>query len=250
MSEKENVLVFLESLKFYLYGDLNLFEKLCNDAEGIESLQTKIQSRIGDTETPIDNNTCNKSNVESPITSSAVVTTTTTTETTKSPSHDYVLKSEPLIFRSTIPHILTIFSTIDLVGFLLGNLNMNEPTTTKNVKKFFCDLEKPSEKEIEFLTLIYRHGMSHTYFPKKQLGIKAHSSNPKSELFFVEMDVIVLNANYLIELTKNRLESVLINPPTIINMENQFQKLIKHDESIMVKEGFDIEKFKLSLPKI
>ena len=251
MNANEDVLLFLESLKVYLYGDLALFEKLCSEAESIESLQKGSQSKMEDVEALTGGIICDTSNVKPPITSSAVVTTTTTTtETTKSPDHEYVLENRSMIFRSTIPHVLSIFATIDLVGFLLGELNPNVPTTAKNIEMFFKGFTKPSENDVKLLTILFRHGMSHTYFPKKQLGVKAHSSNPENELFFVENDVIVLNVNHLIQLTKNKLESVLKDTSLIANMKKQFQKLINHENSNIAKLGFDFDSFKNSLYKV
>ncbi len=249
MSTQEDVVIFLENLKTYLYGDLALFEKLCNEAEIAECSQKDSQSKVRSNEISIGDILCHESNSSTPITSSmGVTTTTTTTQTTQASGSEFSLKSNPIVFRSTIPHILSIFSTIDLVGFLLSKLKVKPAQTLKRVKEFFKNNSSISENDIELLILYYRHGMSHTYFPKKQLGIKAHSTNPKDELFFLEKDMIVLNANYLIELTRTKLESVLNDSSLTANMRMQFQKLIEHDNSNIA--GLNIDSFKLSLRKV
>jgi hypothetical protein len=253
MNTKEEVVVFLEGLKTYLYGDLALFEKLCSDAEDEErkritekeqKSETQKETIIGSfsdiVESPV-----NYTSSESPITTSS-----TTIQTTQPPGLTFSQFKDLNIYRSTIPHILTILGTNDLVGYLLGDWELRPTPTKRNMKKFFSHLTKPSETDIDYLTFFYRHGMAHTYFPKKKLGIKAHITNPKNELFFVENEIIILNANYLIELTKARLELILADTSLITNMKTQFQKLIDFDNSEMTRMRIDLETFKSSLPNI
>lgn len=252
MKPKEEVVVFLEGLKTYLYGDLKLFEKLCSDAEKKENerleenRKKKSETEIGglqDSRTVPQYYTASNSANSSPLPS-------TTSQTTKNPTFDYSIFEDPNIYRSTIPHILTVLATNDLVGFLLGDWGTTPTPTTKNMKKFFSHVNDPSEADVTFLTFFYRHGMAHSYFPKKKLGIKAHSTNPPKKLFFLEEGIIVLNADYLIELTKERLEGVLKDTSLIPNMKIQFEKLEAHDTSKMSSMGIDLETFKNGLTAI
>jgi len=92
--------------------------------------------------------------------------------------------------------------------------------------------------------------MAHTFFPKNKFGIKAHSTNPKNKLFFLENDTIVLNANYLIELTRQRLEDALYDKTLYNNLKEQFLKLEENDNKKIKGLQPDIETFKKGLLKI
>jgi len=253
MDSKEEVIVFLEGLKNYLFGDLVLFEKLCSDAEEEEKKRISEKEQKSEHQQDITIGSLSDA-IGSPLnytsSQSPITTSSTGIQTTQAPGLTLPLYKDSTIYRSTIPHILSILGTNDLVGYLLGDWELSPPPTKRNMKKFFSHIAKPSETDIDYLTFFYRHGMSHTYFPKKQLGIKAHSTNPINELFFVENDVIILNANFLIELTKSRLESILSDDSLISNMKTQFQKLITFDNLKMTSDGFDLARFKSTLPKI
>lgn len=203
MAEKEDVIIFLEEVRNYLYGDLENFKRLCEEAEEKEA-------------------------------SNPACGLTTTLQTTLSPNFDYQGLKEALFYRSTIPHILSVFSTIDLVGFLLSNRSVIPVKIEDNFKLFF--LESISERYIKFLTFFYRNGMSHTFFPKKRFGISAHSSN-KDTLFLIEKETIVLNVSYLIKITKIQLDLILMNTSLINNMQKQFVELENYDN----KKTNDIE---------
>lgn len=233
-------MIFLDGVKAYLYGDLSNFDRLCKEAEEREEEERKkvstSQSKKGNV------NYTNSFDPNIPNTS------TTSKQTTSLPNSVDSLDKETIFFRSTIPHILTVLSTNDLVGFLLGDLPVSPTNTVENLKKFFSDSIK--EFEIKYLNFFYRHGMVHTFFPKNKFGINAHSSNPKNTLFFSENDTIVLNANYLIELTKQRLEVVLSDKTKYDNMKNQFLKLVDYDNVKIKKLQPDIETFKKWLQMI
>ena len=212
MVEKEDVIIFLEEVRNHLYGDLENFKKLCEEAEVKEG-----------------------SNPSNGL--------TTTSQTTLSPNFRYQEQKESLFYRSTIPHILSVFSTIDLLGFLLGNSSVKNSILEEKFNTFFSNIL--TDKEISCLTFFYRNGMSHTFFPKKRFGISAHSSN-KDNLFFVDCETIVLNANYLIKITKERLDLILRDKSLINKLQNQFKKLEIHDDN-KIKGKIDLESFKEEL---
>jgi hypothetical protein len=102
---------FLNSLKTYLYGDLDTFRKICNDIEQNKS-------------TP-------KTYPEPHITASnaagvSLTTPTTTVQTTiaegqfSTSGYGNLYATGQNHFRSTIPHALAVFSAIDLLGYLIG----------------------------------------------------------------------------------------------------------------------------------
>jgi len=223
MNNKVEVIVFLEKVRTFLYGDLSNFEKLCKEAEEQENVKEKKMIIAAE-----------NSNITD--------TTTTTIQTTLFPNSFQNLESETLFFRSTIPHALAVLSVADLVGFLLGDLPVSPTNTVENLKKFFPD--GITEAEIKYLNFFYRNGMVHTFFPKNKFGIKAHSSNPKNTLFFPENDIIVLNANYLIELTQQSLEILFNDKTKYNNMKNQFLKLENHDNRRINQLQPDIDTFK------
>ena len=212
MAKKEDVVIFLEEVRNYLYGDLENFKRLCEEAEEKEV-------------------------------SNPAFGLTTTINTTLSPNFNYQEQKQALFYRSTIPHILSVFSTIDLVGFLLGNSSVVKSNIEEKFKLFFSD--KVSDKEISYLTFFYRNGMSHTFYPKKRFGISAHSSN-EDNLFFIKNDIIILNANFLIKIFKIQLDLLLMDISLINNMQEQFIKLEDHDNS-KIKGKIDLESFKEEL---
>ena len=62
--------------------------------------------------------------------------------------------------------------------------------------------------------------------------------------------MIVLNANYLIEITKQRFDFALTDSTSIFNIKNQFSKLEKHDDNEIKNRNLNIEEFKISLHNI
>lgn len=213
MKNKNDVITFLNAVKDSLYGDLENFDRLCKEAEEQEKYLKVDSDKIESHVTP----------------------RTTTTQTTSSGNFSKSGSIEEIKYRSTIPHMMAVFSTIDLVGFLLGNSKV-KANSEIFITKFFemLDIETyKSYKEQDIykkLALIYRNGMAHSFFPKKKYGISADSRNPDI-LFYLDKDIEVLNAQYLIKLTKEVLENVLSKDSLIENMQFQFKELLKHDES-------------------
>ena len=212
MAEKEDVIIFLEEVRNHLYGDLENFKRLCEEAEVKEG-----------------------SNPSSGL--------KTTSQTTFPPNFKYQEQKESLLYRSTIPHILSVFSTIDLIGFLIGNLPVTPTKIEENFNMFFS--ECIPKIDIKYLTFFYRNGMAHTFFPKKKFGISAHSLN-EDTLFLIEKETIVLNASYLIKIFKIQLDLLLMDTSLINNMQEQFIKLENHDNG-KITGKIDLESFKEEL---
>lgn len=212
MKKNEEAIIFLEGVRKHLYGDLENFERICEEAEMKEA----------------SNISCSP---------------TTTSQTTLAPDFIYSKTEKNLFYRSTIPHILSVFSTIDLVGFLLGDWSVVPTKTEDNFNKFFSN--DITELNVKYLTFFYRNGMTHTFYPKKKFGISAQSSND-DYLFLMENDTVVLNANYLIKITKKRLNLILKDASLIDNIKNQFIKLEEHDNT-KITGKMDLEAFKKEL---
>lgn len=158
--------------------------------------------------------------------------------------------AEPLteiVYRSTIPHVLAVLAAIDIVGYLISD-RKDAKETAMNIKDFLID-KVDNENELNCLIFLFRHGMSHSFFPKKKVAIKAHSTNPKSSLFFIDSNsVLTLNANFIIEIMKEKFDSIIRNEELFPKMEKQFQKLQEADEKKLTnKYNLDIEKFKEQL---
>ena len=215
MAEKEDVIIFLEEVRNHLYGDLENFKKLCEEAEVKEG--------------------SNSSNG-----------LTTNPQTTLSPNFKYQEQKESLFYRSTIPHILSVFSTIDLVGFLLGNSSVGNSKIEEKFNAFFSN--NLTDKEISYLTFFYRNGMAHTFFPKNRFGISAHSLK-EDTLFSVNGEIIDLNANYLIKITKERLDLILKDEALINDLQNQFIRLKEHDDKEIANRKIDFDNLKKQLNK-
>lgn len=184
---------YLIYLRKYLLGDLEKFQKLCKEAEEEEK---------------------EKSN--SPVNEEIV-------SYTKFPYSFEFIHGDPVIARSTIPHPVTLFATIDLLGFLTRN-GSNYAKTVENFKSFFSSISQPiNQIEIEVLVKVYRHGTIHSYFPKLNMEISCHSKNPSNKVFFKgSTGDLVLNVNYLLSIVEERLDDIIDDSSLYPNMEAQY----------------------------
>lgn len=226
MSYKDTqVYQYLKYLEAYLVGDINTFHEVCEacerkeNTEKKESSKTAITSSLGE-------------GLKDTISTESSTTTTYTTvmpEANHSTSGGNVFDIDtlPKYFRTTIPNTLTLFSTVDLVGFLIGK--GAEGDTTGNFNQFF-DGQGIIVEEMNVLIKVFRHGMTHGYFPKLNLGISYHTSNAGKKMFFNENGNLILNVNQLEDVVLNRLSEIMENESLYANMENQYQKLIGNYE--------------------
>jgi hypothetical protein len=220
MKNENDVNTFLNAVKDSLYGDLENFDRLCKEAEEQENYLKENSEKIES----------KKINYVTPL--------TTTTQTTSSGYFSKSRSIEEIKYRSTIPHMMAVLSTIDLIGFLLDQSRAVRPNAEKYISNFFSlqnnsnqnnYIHKDSYKK---LAIIYRNGMAHYFFPKRKFKISAHSKNPK-ELFFFEEGVEVLNANHLIDASKELFDKVILDSSLHDNMEMQFKLVLKAEEDIM-----------------
>jgi hypothetical protein len=159
---------------------------------------------------------------------------------------------KPQLFRSTIPHILAVFGAMDIVGYLISDAP-NAEDTTGNILKFL-ETEITDSDTLKCLIFICRHGMGHSFFPKKRIAIKAHSSNPKSVLFFIDRDeTLTLNADYLIEVFIKRFNEIILKTDDYEKMNEKFKELEESDDLKLGNPNkilsFDFEAFKSTLSK-
>jgi len=136
--------------------------------------------------------------------------------------------------RCTLPTLYntqTLFSIIDILGYL----NRNEPdfsATSKNFIEFFNHQTTLDPLELRLLTKVYRHGITHTYFPKLNMELSYHSSNPQGKFFFISTNGnLVLNVNALIPVVKNRIQSIIDDSSLYSNMQNQYSVMVNNYES-------------------
>jgi hypothetical protein len=197
-----NVYRFLNDQYQYLTGDLKTFHKVCEDIENQET-QQGINSYA----------TCSLFQPNS-------ISSTTSTETTRNPADNKKL------YRLTIPITLSLFATIDSVGFLSGD-NENADATEKNFKEFFKQSPiSVSIKDVELINYIYRQGLSHIYFPKLNLGISYHSKNP-AELIFRSFDgYLTLNVNILEKIVVETFALFKEKKELYEKMERKYEDLI------------------------
>lgn len=213
-----NVYRFLNYQYEYLAGDLHVFHKICEEAENREK-QISIAN--------------------SPITSSASpdtnVSPTTTTETTRNPADN------TKIYRLTIPVTLSLFATIDSVGFLSGE-NPKSDNTEKNFKEFFKQSPTTvSNEDVELINYVFRQGLSHIYFPKLNLGISYHSKNPAEKLIFkATSGYLTLNVNMLEKIVIETFELIKEKKELYDKMEKKYNDLIN---GYMEKDGEKISNY-------
>jgi hypothetical protein len=215
--ETTNVYKFLNDQYEYLTGDLKVFHGICEEAERNETYSTT------------------SSQLTSSVSQPRSISPTTTTETTRNPSDNIKF------YRLTIPVTLSLFATIDSLGFLSGD-NERPQDTEKNFKEFFS--QSPihvSNKDAELIIYVFRQGLSHVYFPKLNLGISYHSKNPDSKLILKSSNgYLTLNVNMLEKIVVNTFEEIKEKRELYQKMERKYQDLInKYQE----KDGDKISNY-------
>lgn len=214
MKEGTQVFKYLSHLVTYLNGDLENFHKMCEEIEmeerKSEILETEITKSFDDSETT------------KPVGISSKFSNYGVSGFDGSRS-----KNIPPYYRSTTPHTLLLFSTIDILGYLIRP-DGNERQTTKNFEEFFKGTL--SDIFLDFLIVVVRHGVTHSFFPKLDVGISYHSTNLDKDLFFKENNgVIIINVNILEKLVIEKVDDIFENGD-YSNMENQYNKMISNYE--------------------
>jgi hypothetical protein len=209
---------YLSYLEHYLIGDLSAFHKVCEKAEKIEN----------DSTSPITASNRGSMYAEPEQRTSSLSTSKTTKYPGDDPTHYFSLgNNNDDIFRLTIPISLTLFATVDCVGYLSGS-NADPIKTNENFKEFFKQSTIPvSEAESVFLNQVFRQGLTHLYFPKLGLGISYHSRNPLAKLFFRNGNgLLILNVNKLEEIVISTFKSIKENDSLYPQMQIRYQTLI------------------------
>lgn len=209
--QNTDVYRYLIYLQEYLLGDLEVFHRIASEAEIKEDALSKQSTNRG----------C-LSFSRQPIT-----TSTTTSQTTQYPYSFAAMFGKSIISRLTIPNAAALFSTIDILGFLTRT-GHDYTTTHKNVTEFFAH---PSTNlnsgELSVLLNVYRHGMTHNYFPKLNVEISYRSDNPPEKLFFKSRSGgLILNVNRLESLTVNRLDEIIRDISLYPHMDSQFSIMV------------------------
>lgn len=199
--QQTEVYVYLRSQLDYLKGDLEVFHKICDEAEKKE-FQTNsdpVTSLAGD---PI------------PLSPSVTV------QTTQNPADGQK------VYRMTIPMTLALFAAVDSIGYLLAD-HTRSIATNENFLAFFNILDsRPAQKHIELLNFIFRQGLSHLYFPKLNMGISYHRSNPEPLINKNADGMLILNVVTLEKLVLEVFGQVIQNSALYPKMQQRYQILI------------------------
>ena len=188
---------YLRNLQDYFLGDIREFEKLCTQIE-LEEMERAPNFNKGSMYDPrlYEEFHRNKS-----------------------------INSSDRFFRLTIPITLSLFSAVDVIGFLISENRPGE--TEKNFISFFDKSARPLKvDEVILLNRIFRQGLTHVYFPKLNFGVKFHSTNPTGKLFFKNKDEMVfLNVNLLKDIVVSTVQTIVDNA-LYLTMERKYRELI------------------------
>jgi hypothetical protein len=129
--------------------------------------------------------------------------------------------------RLAIPIALTTFSILDIIGSLIKERNSIKKNGDKGIKEnltsaftyFYSDTIKI--KNFGMVINLYRHGMSHLFFPK---GVGIHNTNKVSNIITSDGEIYNFNvnpfANKLIKklddydkIIKDNWENIVLNYP-------------------------------------
>jgi len=234
--EKVKIVInFIENLMSYFEGDYKNFIKGCelieknekkliitgSNSANMQPFDTKgAYNNINNVKTPITHNITNLNNIPP----------TTTMQTTQAPVNntEYV---KIINYRSTIPHALSIFAVIDFIGFLIGKNKYIKFGTKLNIENFLQEMSiNVTEKNI--LLEFFRHGLVHTYFPKGELSIAAHSKFPLDKIFIKINNKLTLNINALMYQVKETVKKILDDKVKKQQMKIQFDIYTKANEKI------------------
>lgn len=214
MKEGTQVYKYLKHLITYLKGDLGNFHEMCEKIEleenNSENLETPITQSYGGSE----------SNTIPVVTSSRFSSHGT------SGYDGHGVRDIPPYFRSTTPHTLLLFSTIDVFGYLIRQ-NGNETQTKLNFEEFLRG--EISDDYLDFLYVVVRHGLTHSFFPKLDVSISYHSTNIGKDLFFKDNGCITINVNFLEKLVIKKVDDIFENGD-YVNMEIQYNNMISNYE--------------------
>jgi hypothetical protein len=229
--EKTEVFEYLQSLKIYAYGDLQLFHELSKNAELLEN-NSNPQLQITQSSAPTSG--IHGEHDDSPGIPDTIYSTGNNSSTTQNHSTQIFrgsLYAPPPIsveFRATIPFTLMMFACMEMLGYL-AKQNGKARNTEENIKHFFSYVAiNIAESDILLLVRTYRHGLAHNYFPKLNQAISYHSSNPLSALFFklAGIDTKILDVNFLELCFRIGLEKISKDPSLFETMTIQYTRLI------------------------
>lgn len=250
---EKRVRAFLENLQTYLYGDLDTFNRLCEDSERLNGGLSGTAGNQGTSSFAPHPDSVKEPVSNPPTTYTGIGAGTTGISGYDSLSTNFFPYGKTP-FTCTIPHTLAVLAAMDILGYLIGELD-NAGDTGENIKLFLKEKVTDIE-ELNCLIFISRHGMSHSFFPKKEVSIKVNSKNPKNDLFFVDTnDSITLNVNYLIEILKSKFDQIMgLDENAFLKMEKQLEKLEKKDDIKLKDPNYiyklDLGSFKLKLKKV
>jgi hypothetical protein len=230
--EKTEVYQFLESLKTYAYGDLELFHALAENAEQAENVspQAHITHSLQSSMKQPDSN----DGIIPEFTNSGTSSSTTTLKSTAySKGSMFAPVPTSQSFRATIPFTMMILTCMEMVGYLVRK-NGVAGQTAKNIKVFFSHVPVNIKKaDIDFLVNVFRHGLAHNYFPKLGHAVSYHSKNPQNNLFYFPTDGAkkTLDVNFLEIASRIGLDGISRDPALYETMDLQYRRLIQSYET-------------------
>jgi|GEM_PF-1535010 len=238
---RPEVKLFLDSLRNYLYGDLKTFRKICDEIEAEENREKK---------TAIPHVTESNSAGTPGISRSVTYETTSPSGNAGTSGYETLNQKHIGVYRSTIPHALAVLAAIDILGYLISS-EPNAGATARNIEKFLAG-KVTNQDQLNCLVFIYRHGMSHSFFPKGKIAIAAHSSLEGKELFYRDSnDLITLNVNALISIMVDKFDKIMADTSIHGNIETQFDKLEAEDQQKLIdRYHLDLGSFAMSLKRI
>ncbi len=195
------VFYYLKLTEYYLTGDLKEIKSICEKAEETD-IKLNIQPRFS-------------------ISGLYPRLITKNSFPTENP--------ESGIFRLTLPIASVLFSTLDFLGYLIGD-NDNARNTKENFNEFFkyaLNLNfTVADDEIEIINSVFRQGVAHTYLPKLNAGISYYSGNPNDKLFLNEIgSTLVLNLRHLETIVMTVLRNVIDNTDLAEKVETRYVSL-------------------------
>ncbi len=140
-----------------------------------------------------------------------------------------------------IPQLLSLFSVMELWGYLL---NHEEKAEQKQRIFFFIERFMPSVgASREALLSLVRHGISHLYFPRYIAISKYTPEEASNSLFFLEeSNKVVLNINHFTKLVKYALFAVR----DVLRTYEHIEKIYERLKIIEERDGLEFRKINKS----
>lgn len=150
------------------------------------------------------------------------------TFTTRDVTNPY-LDFDPRTARCAVPMAMSLFATINFIGYLIEPKNANN--FEQKLKAFleYADKQFPMEEQ-KVLSSIYRNGMMHGFFPKGSgIQIEFDPDSKSTECLVCSYDIVILDVMALYRLVTDVFNKITNSAENLSVMQANLNRMIDVD---------------------